>query len=472
MFQPLLRKSLLLLFCLSPMSLFAAEAQSIIIDNYNRMPVGSMGSMQGGAITARANTADAAWYNLAGITQKETSSIDGNVSVYGTNNVTLNGGDVSTNIDTISSFLGGTGKISDDFYYGYSIVVPASFSSSSRLETYTEAVDSDANATVTTEVTESSASFRILAPGFGVAYRIADWLSIGVGARLYIVDIAEQDSWVSLQDGAGYDAYDNLYDSTYNESGSSSLTGSANLLRFEVGIQASLGNSIKLGFNTRTASSRVLSSGRNAYTNSTYSAYYSTGTTDDGDTYVDSEIFSAVDRNPDESTVFDYQMPQETTVGLAFMGDTLEIELDATVYSKIASYDMFSAYTGEVSEDTTTISGDDGTGFTHTNTKNLFEDEYDATENSAEQVVNYAIAGKIKFDQALHLYFGFWKDNSPLSELGDSVSFDGAALGFSKQTDGSVLTAGVFATQGTSADPDLDLSILSVGAVIGASKSF
>ena len=98
--------------------------QALIAPNYDRIPIGDIGGLEGGAFTARADDASAGWYNPAGLVKIKRSSVSGNATIYESFETKL-GEDSTTVINSIPSFVGFKGTSEGGgFAWGFTVVTP------------------------------------------------------------------------------------------------------------------------------------------------------------------------------------------------------------------------------------------------------------------------------------------------------------------------------------------------------------
>ena len=67
---------------LSAQSLSVAAPPSLLLANYDRVPVGQREGLEAGAFIARTNDAGAGWYNPAGLAQHDGSAVNGSATAY------------------------------------------------------------------------------------------------------------------------------------------------------------------------------------------------------------------------------------------------------------------------------------------------------------------------------------------------------------------------------------------------------
>mgnify|MGYP003694658757 CR=1 FL=1 len=61
---------------------------NLVLDNYNSVPVGPCGGLEGSAYIARVGDPSAAWFNPAGLARQSTAQISGSAGVYQSTSVT------------------------------------------------------------------------------------------------------------------------------------------------------------------------------------------------------------------------------------------------------------------------------------------------------------------------------------------------------------------------------------------------
>ena len=79
------------------------------LSNYERIPLGSYGAIEGGVIIARGEGAESTWYNPAGLTRATDDTVSANTSIFGVDNLsteTGSEGNDDANLVQIPSFVG------------------------------------------------------------------------------------------------------------------------------------------------------------------------------------------------------------------------------------------------------------------------------------------------------------------------------------------------------------------------------
>src|SRR5262245_208622 len=62
--------------------------QNLVLPNYNSVPVGPFGGLEGSAYAARVGDPSAAWFNPAGLARQDSPQISGSAGVYQRTSVT------------------------------------------------------------------------------------------------------------------------------------------------------------------------------------------------------------------------------------------------------------------------------------------------------------------------------------------------------------------------------------------------
>ena len=104
---------------------------SLILPNYDRLPIGQREGIEGGAYVARTNDAAAAWYNPAGLGQSVKSALNASATAYEYTSMELEGFGTSegrsriSSTGTLLSFVIGEDVIhSRNWRFGFAITQP------------------------------------------------------------------------------------------------------------------------------------------------------------------------------------------------------------------------------------------------------------------------------------------------------------------------------------------------------------
>ena len=79
------------------------------LSNYERVPIGDFGAIEGGSIIARTRGAEAVWYNPAGLVSAQDDTVSANTSIFEVDTLTTDTDQETsedTNVDQIPSYVG------------------------------------------------------------------------------------------------------------------------------------------------------------------------------------------------------------------------------------------------------------------------------------------------------------------------------------------------------------------------------
>ena len=409
------------------MNASAQVRTALLLGNYNRMPIGEVGSLEGGAFTARVDDATSLWYNPAGLAAARSSSVSGNANIYEQLSLSYGESGQQTTQNQIPSFFGGLFK-GNTFAVGYGITTPIHFTNNARSifsgqqlgEVYPEITQLQTSPI--DGYLESNITYTVLSPGVGLAMSIADWLRIGAGAKLYYVDM-NSSFHMFLKQSNGVAPNLVLSDN-------SSQSASAVLSGVDMGFQVDLGSKIKIGFSARSETTQLSGQGttRGDFSYSEDNDADGNGATDSRYTYIEYVL--------PQSVPFTINYPRTNTLGVAYTGDQAELEGNMICYERIIPYEVFGG--GEIY---------------------LYEKRYRAeatTPNgsvrgeplrySGEFFCNLAVGLRWKSSQSLHFHGGYYTDYSPEGDVNDlftELSGEGITYGVTFMGKNSSATFGL-----------------------------
>ena len=418
--------------------------QAVIAPNYDRIPIGDIGGLEGGAFTARADDASAGWYNPAGLVKTKRSSVSGNATIYESFETQL-GPDSTTVINSIPSFVGFKGTSDGGgFAWGFTVAAPIHLESgistsvdgiSFDVETFTDSGGNIQPVTFTADnVTASfdaASEMSTIAAGFGLAWELSESFRFGLGARVTRVTLDVVDS-ASFRQAAG--STGNF--SNYLQNSETTLNASADLLTYEFGIQWELGESFILGVMVRTASQLLSSEATLSFSSiETFSRDLDGNSTIDTVQVVDTRI-------ENDQQEFEFRLPQEIAIGFAFVGETWEWEIDARRHGAISAYSVFGGGGDIIVDSRNHISAAQGSAGAQA-----------PLQFSAKEVTNLSLGVKFKSSDSFWLHFGAFQDNSPVGDTNsifDEIDFMGFTLGGSLVGDNIASSLGIVQVTGES----------------------
>jgi hypothetical protein len=378
-----------------------APPPNIIVPNYNGIPSGPLGGLEGSSYIARAADTSAPWFNPAGLSQAGTQ-LSGSVGNYQFTTVTPrrlpnNGGSTQH----LPNLVGATGKFKG-FTLGFSLVTTVSWSSG--LDTVYTLTNADGNPERFAYSADSALSQRVTAGAIG--YDLGQRWRVGGGVAL---------TSTSLRSNQIISDRINTPEGIRTLLFASRAGGSIDALRGIFGVQFQPTPAIQIGVVTRTPGIRYGRSGSVSLDS----------TLDGGGPSIGASIY-------DGSASFDYKLPYELAGGVAVVGKRAQIEFDVDGYSSINSYALLS------SSQSLTIYADPGNGTRGTNTDRPFP----PVMTSSRSVTNFTAGGHVLIVQSplpLTVHGGFGTDFSPVPS-DDHAVFD--------QVDFKVFTAGVSGSLG------------------------
>ena len=93
----------------SAQTLGIAAPPSLLLANYDRVPVGQREGLEAGAFVARTNDAGSGWYNPAGLAQHGGTAVNGSATAYEWTRLTLSGFGITTDrakLSSVGTFIG------------------------------------------------------------------------------------------------------------------------------------------------------------------------------------------------------------------------------------------------------------------------------------------------------------------------------------------------------------------------------
>ena len=435
----------------------AADAPVVLLPNYDRVLMGELGAVEGGAMTARADNPSAGWYNPAGLALAKQGSFSANVNVYEATWVSLaSDGDSqgSMRIRDFPPFVGSVSILAKDgdrttLAWGFSVAKPLVWTQS--LDFAEQTVDPE-----TGQRSDYAGAYALelgaLAPGAAIGWAPRRNLRVGMSARLYQLNLTLQES-AFMRDVEKEDDYVDtlLY--------TSSLAGTTYALRGAASVQYEPTSWLQLGLLVRSPT--VALSGQGSY---------STQLVWGGNLFFEDRLWR------DEEMAFELRLPAEASLGVAVKTARFELEADVRVHLGLPSYEIAAVYT-------------EASGYSYDIEEEAFEDGdtpdsyFEAT--TAGPVINGALGGRVYLNEKLSVHAGAFTDFSPvaddddLDELFTELDLFGATLGLSIKGKHSSTTLGLVATYGEAGGWAIDkgegreeeakLRVTSVGFVLAGS---
>jgi hypothetical protein len=365
-----------------------AVPPSLIVPNYDRLPVGQREGIEAGAFLARTNDAGANWYNPAGLGNSVETSLNAGANAYEWTKMGLEGFGTSqgrSRINTVGTLLSvaiGKGTIkSNEWRLGFSLARPLVWQPSS--------IDFAFSPTANQVVAyASTVDFNVMIPGVAIAYApggvSTGRLRIGAGLGMAITSLTQNQS-ISSRVTTATSA--SLAEQSF------SAEGSTWQLQPSGGVQWDATSRVVLGARVVAPGIRILGSTRLTLQTSQVTSPTSTDL-----------VFR------DDGATFDYKRPLEASAGAAYHASNVELELDLHYYGALASYEL---YASDLPGTFTTV---DSSG-----TPTVTQPPFTPTANSARAVTNVAVGGNYRLSTSLHLHAGFASDVSPVDDQAQSI---------------------------------------------------
>jgi len=355
---------------------------SIAITNYDRVLVGQEEALEAGAFVARVGDTTSGWYNPAGMAAVTRTAIGASASGFETDVLSLEGigkqrgGGMS--IYQLPSFFGailGRDVIdSEQWRIGFTITKPTSWNQ--------EIVG---GAKGSTRVAYSShVALSTLNPMFSASYSPFPSLRFGAGIGVAITSLSETQSLseqVALPTSA--DAF------LRNLDGSGSIWN----LTGTLGAQWDVTEHLVLGGMVRLPGLKMIQSGSLTYQD-----------VDNRSTPWNQTFFT------DKDATFDYRLPFDVNVGVAWRSKAFEVEGDLRYHGAISQYYLLSS-SKPVSITTTDVAGNPV----------YTTQPFPGVTNGARTVWNFALGGRYNLDEAWSFHGGFFSDASPTDSSGATI---------------------------------------------------
>jgi hypothetical protein len=367
---------------------FAAQISqppTLILPNFDRTLVGQIQGLEAGAFVARANDSSSNWFNPAGLSRAERTSINASSSAYGWTSVTAQSGAQSVGQTTSSSVPSFFGVViaapilnTDKLRAGFSLTQETAWT-----PTLQEQISSPQGGGTQRLGYSIRDNFGVSLPAFSVGYHPGGRWRYGASLSLMSANYLN-DEYVS----------DQLLSSTSqaNQIRSSLVSASSVGMLLGLGVQYDISERWKAGLSIRTPSLRLWGSSKINSENLNSSG----GQTTDTSFY-------------DDSAYFRYRLPLAANLGIGYIGHGFEVEADLRYHSAVGTYTMFKSDQPIVTSS--------NSGGAPTTSSQSFSD----IETSFRNVVNFAVGGKYTVSPSVDLHGGFYSSYSPVQDGSNPV---------------------------------------------------
>jgi hypothetical protein len=376
------RSALLALMCLASSPAGAQVDQvttpppNLVLSNYDSVPVGPFGGLEGAAYVARVGDPSAAWFNPAGLARQNTAQISGSAGVYQRTSITPaslpnRGG----SFQQLPNFVGFTFAPRPRLTVGAALVTTNAWNQ----ETDSELI-SPVAAGQQRFAYSADSDFQRRTLAFSAGYQ-------GEGAWRYGGGLAFSHMSLRLVQSAS----DRIADATGLNSlvVTSRTSGSALQLRSQAGVQYDRAQ-WRFGAAVRTPGLTFYNSGVVTFD----------GLLDVGATSLGASVF-------DPEAEFEYHLPWEFQGGAAWVRNRVELEVDLQTYSSIDAYSMFAT------DSPVLIYGDAGTN----RPPSIISQPFAGLTSASDGVVNVSAGGHVRLfqDRDLRLHVGIGSNQSPVA---------------------------------------------------------
>jgi hypothetical protein len=391
---------------------------NVTLPNYTTVPVGELASLEAGAFVARANDTSSAFYNPAGLTRAERTSISGNAGVFQFGSVSPEGlnqsGGSFQQIPAMFAFVLNNLMGREQWAGGLSVA---------RVNAWMQGVDAERTLAAGTSSDRIAYSSESAISGWlvnmGAGYSNSNKLRLGGSIDVQLTTTERRQS---------------IADQFRTPTGLAAVlvgsrgTGWMTHLRLSAGAQYDLTPSVTVGALVRSGGLGLMSSGTTSL---------------EGLSRVGSVTTTAsfLDASPD----VEYRLPVEFKAGAAWKGTRAQVEIDILAFTGTGDYDSFT------SDETLTVLVDQGTG-----TPPLVQVyPFRPPVVDSRSVVNVAIGGayNLRSDGAWVLHGGYATDGSPVGDRDTTftkINLNKITGGVSGRTKYFLGSAGLQYTTGTS----------------------
>jgi hypothetical protein len=361
----------------------ATVPPNVVLANYDNVPVGPFGGLEGSAYVARVSDPSAVWFNPAGLTREAGAQISGSAGVYQWTAVSPqalpnSGGSAQQ----LPNYVGFTFHVREGLTAGAALLTTNS---------WIQEIDSNLITSVPNHQerfaysADSQFARRVAAVGAG--YQVRGPLRVGGGLAFSLVK-------VRLVQG--------ISDRVAEDTGLDTLlvvahtTGSALQLRGQGGVQYDMPQ-VHFGAAIRTPGLAMRREGTVTLE----------GTLDMGASSLGASLFDADAR-------FQYRLPWELQGGAAYIRDRVEVELDIHGYTPIAAHALLAT------DQPTLIYGDTGAGGLPT----VVSRPFSGLTSESVGVVNVAVGGHVRpiRNRDFRVHGGFATSRSPVGDADEVFS--------------------------------------------------
>jgi hypothetical protein len=373
-------------FCVACLIALPASAQvdqvitsppNLVLTNYNSVPVGPFGGLEGSAYIARVDDPSAAWFNPAGLARQSAAQISGSAGVYQRTSISPESlPNQGGSFQQLPNFVGFTFAPRPRLTVGTALVTTNAWNQQTDAELITPASSGQQRFAYSAD---SKFERRTLA--FGAGYHVDEAWRVGGGLAFSLMSVRLVQS-VSERIG--------------DPSGLRSLliaartSGSALQLRSQAGAQYDAAG-WRFGAAIRTPGLTLHRSG----------VVVLDGLLDAGTASLGASVF-------DPDAELEHHLPWEFQGGVAWVRDRIELELDLQAYSSIDAYPMLAT------DQPVLVYGDRGAN----QPPSVISQPFPGFTSASDGVVNVSAGGHVRLlrGRDLRLHASVGSNQSPVAE--------------------------------------------------------
>ena len=392
---------------------------NLVLANYDNVPVGPFGGLEGSAYVARVGDPSAAWFNPAGLAREDTAQVSGSAGVYQLTSITPEqlpnrGG----SIQQLPNFVGFTFVARPRLTVGAALVTTNAWNQETDAELISPVSGGQQRFSYSAD---SSYERRVLALSAGYqgegAWRVGGGLAFSLMSVRMVQTVSDR-----IGDSSG------LRSLLVN----SRASGSAMQIRSQAGVQYDR-SQWRFGAAIRTPGLTMHRSG----------AVTLDGLVDGGATSAGASLF-------DPAADLEYRLPWEFQGGAAWVRDRIELELDVQAYSSIDAYSMLT------SDQPVVVYNETGAN----QPPSVLTRPFGGLTSASDGVVNVGVGGHLRLlaNRDLRLHAGVGTNYSPVADedlVFNKVDLLTWALGLSGSLGRFQFAAGFNHQSGTARDVTL-----------------
>jgi hypothetical protein len=392
---------------------------NLVLNNYDSVPVGPFGGLEGSAYVARVSDPSAAWYNPAGLTRQDAAQISGSAGVYQHTSVSPMGApNQGGSTQQVPNVVGFTFKPRPGFTIGAALVTTNAWVQESDTEILSELPAAaqrfgySADSEFTQRVGSLGVGYRGNGPwrfGGGFAFSLMNLRLVQTASHRVATSTALQSLLVTARVG-----------------------GSAVQMRLQGGMQYDAGP-WRFGAAVRTPGATIMKS----------ASVMLDGTIDTGASSAGASVF-------DPDARLEYHLPWELQGGVAYAGERATLEFDAQAYTPVSAHSL-------ISTDQPTVLYQDTGNLTP---PSVVTQPFPGLTSESDGVVNVGLGGNylVLKDRSLRVHGSVGNSRSPVGDrdtVFNKVDLLSWTLGVSGSLGNFRFAAGFNSKRGTENDVTL-----------------